>query len=187
MIIDSGFNVIFAIFEFIIMKRNKTKKGKSNIIIDNKIIYISTKPKQINIKDVIFLIIFFIIYYCYFFGLNIFSLIYPEQINLISNDGTNSFEIAFFLVLSKLINKSNFYMHQYISMIIMILLGITMFILNLYNLNYNFNFPLDLFYIFLGLIISFLDSIYFFIIKKYMEKNIFLLFLFVLCQVLFSR
>ena len=88
-------------------------------------------------------------------------MIYPEQINLVSNDGTNSFEIAFFLVLSKLINKSNFYMHQYISMVIMILLGITMFILNLYNLNYNFNFPWDLFYIFLGLIISFLDSIYY--------------------------
>ena len=37
MIIDSGFNVIFAIFEFIIMKRNKAKKGKSNIKIYNKI------------------------------------------------------------------------------------------------------------------------------------------------------
>ena len=92
-----------------------------------------------------------------------------EKAPLMNDEGISSFEIFYFLLLSLIIDKTEFYRHQYIPLLIMILMGIIRFIVNIKKINYEFIFPEDLFFLFFGLIIPLIESVLFFSTQKYMK------------------
>ena len=106
-----------------------------------------------------------------FYGFDVFFFIpdNKEKAPLMNSEGICSFEIFYFPLLSLIIDKTEFYRHQYIPLLIMILMGIIRFIVNIKKINYEFIFPEDLFFLFLGLIIPLIDSVLFFSIQKYMK------------------
>ena len=147
-------------------RRNDSEK-KSN----NRIKFIFNKPKKINFNRFTFLIFFLIFDLLFYYITTIYSEIYPDDSFIFSNEATQSLDIVFLIILSKVIDKYDFYKHQYLSMVIVILMGIVRFIINIKQYNYIFEFPGNIFSLFLGILSHFLDSAFYFVIKKYMEKN----------------
>lgn len=163
------FNIFFIIPDLIIRK-NKNKE-ETNGISFNTINYIFNNPYKINYKGIQYLFISFIILLIYFYGTDIYITIYKEPSAILKNDANKSLKIIYLFILSKLIDKSNFYKHQYLSLVIIALMGIIRFIMNALELNYEFKFPdflLPLFFLFL---FPFIESSIFFIIKHYMENK----------------
>ena len=162
-------NVFFIIPELIIKKNKNTNKEETNRISVNTINYIFNNPNKKNYKGFQYLFISFIILVIYFYGSDIYMAIYREQSSILRNDSNKSLKIIYLFILSKLINKSNFYKHQYLSLALIALMGVIRFIINILELDYEFKFPdflLPLFFLFLFPLI---ESAIFFIIKQYME------------------
>ena len=164
-----GFSIFFVIPE-IIMRKAKIKKGENtNKNWNNNIIYIFNKPKKMILKGITVLILIFILYLVFLYASNIYFFIHEEKYPLVEDEGNRSFEIIYFLLLSLIIDKTHFYIHHYIPLIIMIFMGIIRFIINLIHINYEFVFPHDLLFLFLGVIIPLIESTLFFTIQKYMK------------------
>ena len=165
-----GLNTFFGIIEIIKRKgRYEVKKEKNNNNNqDNKIIYIFTDLKKMKWKRIIFLFLIVVFYLLYLYVLQIYLAFNYEKDFLLEGEGTKAFEISFFLLLSRIMDKSEFYRHQYAPMIIMISMGLIRFVISLI-INNTFNFPDDLLYLFFGLIISLIESSFFFILQRYMK------------------
>ena len=168
-IIDFGLTIFFFIPEYFLRKRYIAKEKATDIKWDNKIIYIFSKQKKINFKAFLFIVLFFIIYLVYLYGSELFFILYDEKSYLVENEFTNSIIIIFFILFTRIVDKSEFYRHHYIPMIIMISMGIIRFGFTIKGKNYEFNFPDDLLYLFLGLLFTLIQALFYFIIQRYMK------------------
>ena len=176
-IIKKSFCVFFSIPEYLIRKRDKIKIKEYNKKEDNKILYIFTKPKQMNFKGFPFLCLCFLFYLAFnYYFQNIYLSFHYERIFLyFNNEGYSSIILIFFFLLSKIIDKNIFYRHHYAPMVIIILMGIMRYIMNLNRLNYEFIFPDDLIIFLILLLNTLSESIFYFMKERY---DIFLLFLY---------
>ena len=173
-IIEFGSLLFYAFPEFIMRRSGYNKRnlfGKDDETHRINRIFIFNNPKNIKFKGFTFLIIFLIIYLLYYYFTTIYSRINKDESFIFENELSQSLKIVFLFLLSKFIDKSHFYKHQYLSMIIIVLMGIIRFIIEVEEYNYKFNFPDSLLSLILGLISHFFDSAFFFVIKKYMDNN----------------
>ena len=165
-----GFTILFCIPEFIIRKKNTGNENKEN---DDKkaknIIFIYTDPKKLDLKGIALLIIIFIFYFSYIYGLNLYEAIYKDKSISLYGEITKPIEIVFLLVFSKFIDRAKFYRQQYIPILIMILMGVIRFIINIENSLPDLNFPKDLLFVLMIIFIPLIESVFFFIIKQYMK------------------
>ena len=122
-------------------------------------------------KGITYLLLIFIIYFVFWCFAQIIFSIYPEKLDIFSIEGNRSIDVIYFLLLSLLIDKTEFYRHQYISLLIMILMVIIRFIVNIKLLNTEFIFPEDLLFLFSSFLFSLIESVIFFFIQKYMKNK----------------
>ena len=123
------------------------------------------------------MILFFIFYLIYNYIYLINLQIYYEHSFIINGEITLSLRIVFLFLFSRFIDKSNFYRHQYVSMIIIVLMGIVRFIINIKQNNFTIKLPSQLLPLFIGIFHPFIDSVLFFIIKRYMKHKYYSAFL----------
>ena len=168
-LLDMGCCVFFIIPEYIKRKRNKIKERKISEKEQDKINYNYTPPKTIGCKRIIFLITYIMFYCIFLYVIFICLSIFKEQTFIISGEGTKSLKIVYLMVLYKLFEKSEFYRHQYSSMIVIILMSIIRFIMNIHKYNWEFIFSDILISIFMAFLSPLLDMVLLFMMKYYMK------------------
>ena len=168
-VITFGFNVFYCVPEVIISKKC-TQQKENNTIRCNKICCLMKNRKKTECKGIIYLILIFIIYLAYIYGTNIYFTINHEKAPLMESELTRSLELVYFLILSRLTDKTSyFYRHHYIPIVISLFMGIMRFIINLNSTNYKFDFPSDILLLFLLLIIPLIESSIFYVFQWYMK------------------
>ena len=169
LILEIGCNVFFIIPEFIKRNRNKIKEREKILKENTKINYNYTAPKKVEFKGIVYLIIYLIVYCISLYIRRIYSAIYKGQVFIINGEGTKSLKIVYLVILYKLFENNEFYRHQYLSMIIIILMGIVRFIMNIKKYNWEFIFPNTLIAIFMSFLSPLFDMLLFFMMKYYMK------------------
>ena len=168
-LITFGFGVFFIIPEIIIGKSNKKKEEVSNINRNNNILYLFTKPKKKILKGITILIIIFILHLVFVYSSRIILDKGHEKLDLMDTEGYRSVYIIYFLLFSQIIDKTEFYRHHYIPLLITILMGLIRFIINLRHKNYEFIFPEDLLILLSGIGYSLGEPALFFAIQQSMK------------------
>ena len=144
-----GSLILFGIPEYIIRKKlTNTKIGeeKKEVINDNKIIYIFKFPyKKINIKILLIAILLIMIFYIYLLVANIFEAVYLNWIQYISIDYLHVIDILYLYLIYRLIHKTIFYKHQILSLILVVIMEFSRYLLDLFLFEKaNFENPKDL-------------------------------------------
>ena len=131
-----SFNIFFGIFDFIDRRKSQNLSKKNENLGNNNIIIQNIKLKYYQYKEIRFKLVFIISIFCAFFYIyNFFryyiTLIYSDKSDIIFNENHNAVVMAIFILLFKFIQKEIFYKHQYLSIIIITVLGIINYILNI--------------------------------------------------------
>ena len=99
------------------------------------------------------------------------TLIHTDKSDLIFNENHNATVMAIFILLFKFMQKTTFYKHQYLSIIIIITLGIINYILNLIlgDIKTDYSTEEIILIIVLILVCPFIFAFFIFMTKKYMK------------------
>ena len=142
LIIIHGSLIFAIIFECYLRKSVKTKIPNKEIKNDeenkNGIVYIYNEPKKENVKENFFLLILMIILdYIYDGGLMFFQK-NLEDSELVFGEIFKFLDVLFLLIFFRLFHKILFYRHQYISLFIILFMGLGKFlVILLYEEKYN--------------------------------------------------
>ena len=142
LIIIHGSLIFAIIFECYLRKSVKTKMPNKEIKNDeenkNGIVYIYNEPKKENVKENFFLLILMIILdYIYDGGLMFFQK-NLEDSELVYGEIFKFLDVLFLLIFFRLFHKILFYRHQYISLFIILFMGLGKFlVILLYEEKYN--------------------------------------------------
>ena len=131
-----GFNIFFGIVDFIDRRKshNLSKLDQNYMKFntnDLELIVYTYPYKEINFQIIFMMSFFSIMFYVYNFFRAHITLIQTDKNNLIFNENHNAIAMVVFILLFRYIQKTTFYKHQYLSIIIIITLGIINHILNL--------------------------------------------------------
>ena len=182
LIIIHGSLILAIIFECYLRKRisnekieilkKKEEEHKNNMIMK----YIYNEPKKINIKKnlvILILIIFFD--YIYDFGLMFYEKNFKDS-ELVFGEVFKFLDVFFLLGIFRLFHKIFFYRHQYISLFIILFMGLGKFFITIFydeefnkSMTKNFNY----FSIIAIIIFPLLDSINIYFVQKLMVNNYF--------------
>ena len=148
MLINYSFYLLYIIPEYIIKRKSSKTKEKSNEKHENnnnKVIYLHTDAtKKMSLKNYLYLLFLLLLYFIYIFGMSICSIIYDENFKFLSNEFQNIMYIFCFYLLLRILHKTIFYKHQYLSFIIIFLIDLTRFFFFLFLIKeINFDFPYD--------------------------------------------
>ena len=181
-IISYGCFIFYGIPEYINRKQisNKKKERKyykkeTNHKDENRIIYLfKFEHKTINIKSLILLLVVLFFFFIVKYGINIYSIYNPEISKLSEQEISDVIETLSIFLICKFVNKTTFYKHQYLSLIIFISMELIRYFIKLFYLNnISFEFHKDLLSLISILISEVLEAIYYFVIKWNMKKNYF--------------
>ena len=170
-IISFGFGVIIGIPALVlknIQSKNKNIENKSK----SKITYIFYNPyKQLSSRKLLFSILLIIIYYIYSIGCDLFSKSHKELLKYGSNEYYGSMDIFYLYLIFKFKHKIVFYKHQYLSLIIIILMELIRYFFELFlfkGVSLNFKSD-DLFSLIPLVIFPVFDTLENYFLKYFME------------------
>ena len=170
-IISFGFGVIIGIPALVlknIKSKNKNIENKSK----SKITYIFYNPyKQLSSRKLLFSILLIIIYYIYSIGCDLFSKSHMELLKYGSNEYYGSMDIFYLYLIFKFKHKIVFYKHQYLSLIIIILMELIRYFFELFlfkGVSLNFKSD-DLFSLIPLVIFPVFDTLENYFLKYFME------------------
>ena len=173
-IIIHGSLMIFIFFECWLRKTKTSNEDKEKNIDDENLIDINkfyNKEKNANLKKFFVLILMIVLYYFYDFSMMFYQTINQQESELVFGEIYKFLDILFLLVIFLIFHKIEFYKHQYISLLIIILMGLGRFFIPLlYDNQYRINIKDNLeylTYIFI-IVIPFIDSVVIYFIQKYM-------------------
>ena len=131
-IISFGFGVIIGIPVFIlknIQSKNKNNEKKSK----SQITYIFYNPyKQLSSRKLLISIFLITIYYIYSISCDLFSKSHQEILDYGSNEYYGSMDIFYLYLIYKFKHKIVFYKHQYLALIIIVLMELIRYFLKVY-------------------------------------------------------
>ena len=170
-IISFGFGVIIGIPALVlknIKSKNKNIENKSK----SKITYIFYNPyKQLSSRKLLFSILLIIIYYIYSIACDLFSKSHMELLKYGSNEYYGSMDIFYLYLIFKFKHKIVFYKHQYLSLIIIILMELIRYFFELFlfkGVSLNFKSD-DLFSLIPLVIFPVFDTLENYFLKYFME------------------
>ena len=181
LIIIHGSLILFIFLECWLRKTTANKKPKedkkekeNNQKNITKIIYIYNKPKKANVNQFLILILMIFLDYIYDAGLMYYQKRYENKPELVFGEIYKFFDVLFLLAFFRLFHKIFFYKHQYISLSIIIIMGLGKFFGKViydkeFNQNVTENFDY-LSFIFMFLF-PFIDSVKIYFLQKYMIYN----------------
>ena len=173
--------VFFGIPEYIIKKKYYSRKNADTKINNNKLVYIYNNPNKKNYKNLIILIILITLDYEYLNSNNIFVIKYPQYFKFVFGEYFNVILILYFYLIYRIIHKTTFYKHQYLSLVILITLGFIRCSIQLFYFDgIRFDFPVDLLYFSYLFIHSIPLSLKFYV-PDYFVRNKYYSILFILC------
>ena len=105
----------------------KTNEKTNKYLSNKNIRYIYRKTKPFNIKIFSILIILIILDYTYDAGLIYFQKIKSQDLDLLFIEIFKFMDTLFLFIFFRVFNKTRFYKHQYISLIIIIIMGLIKF------------------------------------------------------------
>ena len=146
MLIESFCFIFFGIPEFIIRKKYSNKNKKYKINNDNKVIeLLAYQYKPNNYKHLLILVLLIVLSYIDTIGKRIFDLNYSEYLEFVSIESVGVFFLLYLYFIYKIIKKSVFYKHQYLSLIFLALFGSIKFSIQSFVVReLTFDFPGDL-------------------------------------------
>ena len=156
--------LLLCIFEEDYFKKKSTDKKKERVsIINNKINYLSDNYTPYNKKKLIILILMIILDYIYDAGLIYFQKIKAKESELVFSEIFKFMDTLFLFIFFRVFHKIIFYRHQYISLFIIILMGLIKF-------SYKIIFYKNPDFYLIGFIIlfPFIDSVNNYFFQKYM-------------------
>ena len=143
---------------------------------DNKIIYIFNNPRKVkyNLNQLLILILIIVLDYIYDGGIMYYQKKNRKDSELVFGEIYKFIDVFFLFLVFRLFHKIYFYKHQYVALIIIIIMGFGKFIgKTLYDKDFrdivkeNFDFEIVILTIFFPLI----DSIKIYFLQKYMIYN----------------
>ena len=150
-----------------IFNTNMEEKAKESDKNKNSIKYLFRKSESFNIKNFLILILMIILDYIYDGGLIYFQKVKSKESEVVFSEIFKFMDTLYLFIFFRVFHKIIFHKHQYISLIIIILMGLIKFFYKIMFNEQNFDFYLIGFIIFFPLIDS--TNIYFF--QKYMIYN----------------
>ena len=156
--------LLLCIFEEDYFKKKSTDKKRESVsIINNKINYLSDNYTPYNKKKLIILILMIILDYIYDAGLIYFQKIKAKESELVFSEIFKFMDTLFLFIFFRVFHKIIFYRHQYISLFIIILMGLIKF-------SYKIIFYKNPDFYLIGFIILFplIDSVNNYFFQKYM-------------------
>ena len=145
----------------------KTNEKTNKYLSNKNIRYIYRKTKPFNIKIFSILIILIILDYTYDAGLIYFQKIKSQDLDLLFIEIFKFMDTLFLFIFFRVFNKTRFYKHQYISLIIIIIMGLIKFGYKIINNKIYLDFYLIGFFIILPL----LDSINIYFVQKFLTHD----------------
>ena len=154
-------------------KKPKEEEKESNEKNSSNIIYIYNNPKKANINQFLILILMIVLDYIYDAGLMYYQKRYENKPELVFGEIYKFFDVLFLLAFFRLFHKIFFYKHQYISLSIIIIMGLGKFFGKvIYDKEFNKNIEkfdyLSFIFMFL---FPFIDSVKIYFLQKYMIYN----------------
>ena len=171
-----GFNIFFGIVDFIDRRKshNLSKLDQNYMKFntnDLELIVYTYPYKEINFQIIFMMSFFSIMFYVYNFFRAHITLIQTDKNNLIFNENHNAIAMVVFILLFRYIQKTTFYKHQYLSIIIIITLGIINHILNLIfgDIKIDYSIGESILIFFLVLIFPSVFAFLLYMTKRYMK------------------
>ena len=146
---------------------SKIKEKTKETLNSKRVKYLFKKSKPFNIKIFLVLIIMIILDYIYDSGLIYFQKIKSQDLDLLFIEIFKFMDTLFLFIFFRVINKIRFYKHQYISLIIIIIMGLIKFGYKIINNKIYLDFYLIGFFIILPL----LDSINIYFVQKFLTHD----------------
>ena len=179
LIISHGSLIFFILFECWLRKTISKKipsedksKGKSESKKILKYIYHDNNKKKLDVKKFLILLLMIILELIYDASLTFYKKINSEYSDLVMEEIYKFMDILFLLLIFRLMHKIMFYRHQYISLFIIILMGLIRFSRIFMKI---FKEEMDDFYDYISfsfiIILPLIDSIKMFVLEKYMKDN----------------
>ena len=179
MIINIHGSLIFAIIFQCYLNKVISNRKPENIIKEEdnnneRIIYIYNKPKKENDKKSFFLLILMIIFdYIYDGGLMFYQKNYVDS-ELVFDEIFKFLDVLFLFAFFRIFHKIEFYRHQYISLFIILFMGLIKFLVTIFydeELNKNIIKNFNVLSVFFMIFFSLLDSINIYFLQKFMLYN----------------
>ena len=172
-IISSGSFIFFIIPLFITKCSSKRKhESKDNDKINRKFSYIYNSPVRLGkSKHLIIAIALISIYYIYPIFCNIFAATNKEHLKYGSNEYYSVIDIFYLYLIFKFKHKIIFYKHQYLSMILMIIMEMMRYFSKIFKniKEANFDFPKDLLYLVPIILFPLVDALKNYSLKYFLQ------------------
>jgi hypothetical protein len=146
---------------------SKIKEKTKETLNSKRVKYLFKKSKPFSIKIFLVLIIMIILDYIYDSGLIYFQKIKSQDLDLLFIEIFKFMDTLFLFIFFRVFNKTRFYKHQYISLIIIIIMGLIKFGYKIINNKIYLDFYLIGFFIILPL----LDSINIYFVQKFLTHD----------------
>jgi len=170
-IISFGFGVIIGIPLFI-LKNIKSKNKNTEKKNEGKITYIFYNPyKKLNSKKLLISILLIIIYYIYSISCDLFFQSHLELMKYSSNEYYGAIDIFYLYLIFKFKHKIVFYKHQYLALILIILMELIRYFFKLFlfkGVSFNFTSD-DLFSLIPLIVFPVFDTLENYFLKYFME------------------
>ena len=123
-----------------------------------------------SIKNYIYLILILSLNYKIIVAVNICSIIYDENFQLLLNELLVFIYIFYFYLIFRIFHKMRFYKHQCFSSLMIIFTDLIRFFIFIFLINkINFDFPYDLLSLIPLIIVPAIQALQFYLIKRYMR------------------
>jgi len=170
-IIIYGALTLCIIFECWLKKSisNKKQEEENHENIFSPIIYIYHNPRKANIKNFLILILMIILDYIYDAGIMYYQLKNKRHSELVFGEIYKFLDVFFLYLAFRLFHKVIFYRHQYVAIIIIILMGLGRFIIKFFfdkEFKKNFDDNFDYTLIIAIIVFPFIDSIKIYFLQK---------------------
>ena len=176
LIIIHGSLVVFVFFECWLRKTTSNRFREINNNENNLITsrYFDRTQKKANLKKFLVLVLIIILDYIYDAGIMYYQLKYEKHSELVFGEVSKFLDVFFLLCIFRCFHKILFYRHQYISLLLITIMGLGRFFIPLsYDDDYLKNMINNVDYLsFIFIIIfPFIDSIGIYFLQKYMIYN----------------
>ena len=114
--------------------------------------------------------IFILILIVYSSIITYFQIAFSDEYDIVNTEGITSLEVFYLLLIYRIMYKTNFYRHQYFSLLLLIAMGLSKYLIQIFffqNIEFNF------FLLIQVLLYPLLESIFYFFIEKYMKHKYF--------------
>ena len=129
-------------------------------------------PERSNLKELIKFLLLFIGIFAFSYGFYIYSFIHVEHDFIINGEASKSLKILFLILIYKISDKNfHFYRHHFLSMAIIVLMGLSRFFMKAMRFDWELNLSGALILLGLALFSPFIAMLYIVILESLLKKN----------------